>query len=550
MKIVIIGGVAGGASVAARARRLDEQAEIIILERSQYVSFANCGLPYHIGGVIAERRRLLLMTPERFQARFNVDVRVRNEVVAINRAARTVTVRRLDSGEEYTERYDKLVLSPGAGPIRPPLPGIDHPLVRVLRNVEDMDAIQQILERGAKSAVVIGGGFIGLEMAENLRERGLDIDLVEMLDQILAPLDPEMARDVEVAMGRHGVRIHLEDAAESFTEQDGRVCVRLRSGRELLTDLVILSVGVRPESTLAREAGLVLGERGGIRVDASMCTSDPDIYAAGDAVEVVDTITGAPALIPLAGPANRQGRIVADNICGRSSTYSTTQGTAVAKVFELTAAATGAAEKTLRRVGMAYRKIYLHPANHAGYYPGAAPMQIKVLFTPDTGRLLGAQIVGKDGVDKRIDLLAMAIRAGMSVFDLEHFEFAYAPPYGSGKDPINMVGFIGSNLLRGDVEMWYAEDFPAVTTQGQVLDVRTPKEYHNGHIPGALNVNVDTLRESLDQLPRDRILYAYCRVGFRSYLAYRLLVQQGFQVRSLSGGILSFISQHGKDALD
>ncbi len=547
MKLVVIGGVAAGASTAARARRLDERAEIVVFERGQHVSFANCGLPYHIGGAIKERDALLLQTPQSLKAALNLDVRTGCEVTAIDPAARSVTVRELATGTVYREAYDKLALCPGALPLRPRLPGIDHPAVLVLRNIEDMDRIQAALARGAKTAVVIGGGYIGVEMAENLRERGVQVDLVELLDQILPPLDREMTRALEDHLRLHGVRLHLGAAAAAFADADGRVRVELVNGTVLTADFVVLAAGVKPDTALAAAAGLTLGPRGGIQVDAHLRTSDPHIYAGGDAVEVVDAVTGAPALIPLAGPANRHGRAIADNICGRPTTYAGTQGTAIVKVFAMTGGGTGATEKTLKRTGIPYRKLYLHPGGHAGYYPGTAPMHIKVLFAPDTGRLLGAQVVGFDGVDKRLDVFATALRGGLTVGDLQHLELAYAPPYGSAKDPVNMAGFIGANLLAGDLETWFAEEFPEQTRAGVIVDVRSPQEYAAWHIPGAVNLPLGKLRASLATLPRDKALLVYCKVGFRSYLAYRLLKQNGFNVRTLAGGSNTFQAVHGRE---
>ncbi len=546
MKIVIIGGVAAGMSAAARARRLDESAEIVVLEKGRHVSFANCGLPYHIGGVIGDREDLLLQTPQSLKASLNLDVRVGHEVKSIDRAAKKVLVADAASGRVYDESYDKLVLCPGAAPIRPDLPGIAHPRVFVLRNVEDMDRIKAAVDAGAKSAVVIGGGYIGVEMAENLKRRGMSVALVELADQIMPPLDREMARDLEVHLGRQGVALHLGTAAAAFRDAGGGLVIELSTAKTLTADLAILSIGVRPDSALARQAGLDIGPRGGIKVDAHLRTSDPDIYAAGDAIEVKDTVTGEPAFIPLAGPANRQGRTVAENLCGRQTVYGSTQGTAVVKVFDMTAGGTGANEKVLRKLGRPYRKVYLHPAGHAGYYPGTAPMHIKLLFAPDTGKVLGAQVVGYDGVDKRLDVFATAIRAGLTVEDLQNLELAYAPPYGSAKDPVNMAGFVAANLRQGDVAFWYAEDYPARTAGGTIVDVRGPQEYDGWHIPGAVNIPLGKLRSALDRIPRDKPVYLYCKVGFRSYLAYRILRQRGFdQIATLSGGSLTFCSYHG-----
>ncbi len=545
MKMVVIGGVAAGMSAAARARRLDEMADIVVFEKGKHVSFANCGLPYHVGGVIKERDSLLLQTPKSLRDSLNLDVRVGHEVRGIDRQKHTVHVADLETGREYEESYDKLVLAPGATPIRPNLEGIDHPRVLVLRNIDDMDRIKAVVDGGAQRAIVIGGGYIGVEMAESLRQRGLAVDLVEMVDQIMPPLDKEMARDLDAHMRRHGVTLHLGTAAAAFRDQAGAVTVELTNTEVITADLVILSAGVRPDTTLARRAGLEIGPRGGIKVDAHLRTMDPDIYAAGDAIEVIDTITGEPAVIPLAGPANRQGRIVAENLCGRDTVYTSTQGTAIVKVFDMTGGGTGASEKHLKRAGRPFRKVYLHPSGHAGYYPGSAPLHIKVLFAPDTGKLLGAQVVGYDGVDKRLDVFATAIRAGLTVHDLETLELAYAPPYGSAKDPVNMAGFVASNLLKGDVSFWYAEDFPEKTAGGFLLDVRSPQEYALSHIPGAVNIPLGKLRSQLDQIPRDKPVYVYCRVGFRSYLAYRLLRQRGIsQVMTLAGGSLTFCNYH------
>lgn len=547
MKLVVIGGVAAGMSTAARARRLDERAEIVVLERSRYVSFANCGLPYHIGGVIRDRAQLLLQTPESLKASLDLDVRTGHEALAIDRAARKVRVRELATGREYDEAYDKLALCPGATPLKPPLPGLDHPRVYVLRNMDDMDAIKEAVDRGAKNAVVIGGGYIGVEMAENLRHRGLAVDLVEMLDQVMPPLDKEMVAPLEDHLRQHGVQLHLGTAAAAFRDAGGRVAVELKNGTVLTADFVVLSAGVRPDTALAKAAGLELGPRGGIKTDGRMRTSDPDIYAAGDAVEVAHTVLPDAWLIPLAGPANRQGRVAAENLCGRDTTYDSSQGTAIVKIFDMTAGGTGAIEKGLVRAGTPFRKVYLHPSGHAGYYPGTAPMHIKILFAPDTGRLLGAQVVGFDGVDKRLDVFATAIRAGLTVRDLENLELSYAPPFGSAKDPVNMAGFLGANLLRGDVEFWFAEDYPGHTDGALILDVRGAPEFETWHIPGAHHIPLGQLRSRLGELDAGRPTRVYCTVGFRSYLAYRLLKQRGFRdVATLAGGSRTFRQWHGR----
>ncbi len=545
MKFLVIGGVAAGMSAAARARRLDESAEIVVLERSDYVSFANCGLPYHIGGAISERSRLLLQTPDSLRVSLNLDVRTGHEAVAIDRAAKIVRVRERVTGREYAESYDRLALCPGATPLRPPLPGADLPGVFTLRQIEDMDAIKARVDAGAKRAVIIGAGYIGVELAESLRERGVAVDLVEMTDQVLPPLDREMTAGLETHLRAHGVTLHLATVAAAFRERDGALQVELKNGRTLACDFVILAAGVRPDTALARAAGLELGPRGGIRVDEHLRTSDPHIYAGGDAIEVAHSVFPDTWLIPLAGPANRQGRVIGDNVCGRPTKVSSTQGTSVVKVFDMTAGGTGATEKQLRKMNRPFQKVYLHPSGHAGYYPGTAPLHLKVLFEPETGRLLGAQAVGFDGVDKRLDVLATAVRAGLTVTDLENLELAYAPPYGSAKDPVNMAGFVGANLLRGDVRFWYAEDYPAQTEGAVILDVRSSAEYDTWHVPGARNLPLGHLRGKLGELPADAPIRVYCKVGFRSYLAYRLLVQRGFRdVATLAGGADTFRDWH------
>ena len=545
MKIVIAGGVAAGMSAAARLRRLDEKADIIVFERDQYVSFANCGLPYHIGGDIPDRESLLVVTPERLRDRLNLDVRTCHEVVQVDRARKTVQVHDRRQDRHFTETFDKLILAQGAAPLRPPIPGIDHPRIFCLRNIPDMDAIKQVVDEGASSGIVIGAGYIGVEVAEAFRQRNLDTSLVELADEILPPLDHEMDRALIYHMQHHGVRMYLGQRAESFQDVDGQVEVHLNSGQKLHADLVVMGIGVRPENAVAREAGLELGDRGGLKVDAQMKTSDPDIYAVGDMVEVSDTITQESTIIALAGPANRQGRIAADDLCDRSSRYSSTQGTSVVKVFEMTAGGTGANERTLRRTGMPYKKVYVHPDGHASYYPGADPMHLKLLFAPDDGNILGAQVVGGEGVDKRIDVLATALRLGATVFDLEHLELAYAPPYGSAKDPVNMAGFVAANDLRGDIRHWYAEEFPDALENGLLLDVRSPAEFEKWHIEGAQLIPLPDLRGRLDELDRSQPVLVYCKSGFRAYLACRILMQQGFSnVRNLSGGLKTFWLVH------
>lgn len=541
MKIVIIGGVAAGASTAARARRLNEDAEIIVLEKDKFISFANCGLPYHIGGEIKNRDALLLQTPKSLKATLNIDVRTGHEVRNIDRHLKQITVFDQKQDKTYIESYDKLVLSQGADALRPPIPGINHQKIFVLRNIPDMDAIIQQIDRGARKAIVIGGGFIGIEVAEAFRHRNMEVELVELQDQLMPPLDFEMACDLRYHMESKCVQLHLGCAAKEFIDASGKVNVILDNGLSLQADFVVLAIGVRPASKLAIAAELSIGDRGGIKVTSQMQTSDPDIYAAGDMVEVTDTVTGEATQMPLAGPANRQGRIVADNIFGRSSHYQSTQGTAVVKVFDMTAGSTGASEKTLRRLNRAYQKVYLHPSGHAGYYPGTAPMHIKLLFEPKTGIVLGVQVVGYDGVDKRIDVFATVIRAKMTVFDLEHLELAYAPPYGSAKDPANMAGFIASNLLRGDVKFWYAEDFPDKVAKAILLDVRSHKEFEKWSIPNAINIPLRELRSRFNELQKDQPIFIYCRVGFRSYLAYRILLQKGFNnISILAGGSKTF----------
>jgi NADPH-dependent 2,4-dienoyl-CoA reductase/sulfur reductase-like enzyme/rhodanese-related sulfurtransferase len=541
-RLLIVGGVAGGATAAARARRLSEDAEIIIFERGPHVSFANCGLPYHVGEEIPERERLLLETPESLRKRYNLDVRVRTEVLAINRAAHEVHLRELESGAEYREGYDKLLLSPGAAPIRPPLSGIDHPRILSLRNVRDMDEIKSVVDGGAKRALIVGGGFIGLEMTENLGRRGLEVALVELLDQVMPPLDKEMAAPIHDELRKHGVTLHLADAVEAFQSDGNRVTAILRSGARLSADLVLLCVGVRPEITLAKDAELEIGPQGGIHVDDHLRTSDPDIYAVGDAIEVRDCVLGGAALIPLAGPANRQGRIAADHIFGRGSDYACTQGTSIVRVFDLTAALTGASEKILQRLGRPYEMVYVHPAQHATYYPGAETLSIKLLFSPQDARVLGAQIVGREGVDKRIDVLAAAIHACMTVYDLEELELAYAPPFGAAKDPINMAGFVAANVLKGDVKILHANALDA--NAHSLIDVRTQREHDEGHIPGSRNIPVDELRERLRELPKDTPLVVYCQVGLRGYVAARILMEHGYDVRNLSGGYTTYRAVH------
>jgi len=539
MNYLIIGGVAGGATVAARLRRMDEKANIILFERGKYVSYANCGLPYYIGDTINNREKLFVQTAKGFTDRFRIDIRTEQEVTAIRPDKKEVEIKNLSTGETYTETYDKLVLSPGAEPLRPGIEGIGSKKIFTLRNVPDTDTIKNYVNtENPKRAIVVGGGFIGLEMAENLHDLGIQVDVVEMANQVMAPLDFSMAAIVHRQLTDKGVGLHLEDGVSRFEEKDGGVTVHLRSGKQIATDMVLLSIGVRPETKLAKDAGLAIGERGGITVNDYMQTSDANIYALGDAVEVRHLVTGQPALIPLAGPANKQGRIVADNIVfGNKEKYPGSIGTSIAKVFDLTVAAAGANAKLLQRNNIPYISSYTHGASHAGYYPGAVPLSIKILFAPENGKLLGAQIVGFNGVDKRIEMLAQVIQRGGTVHDLAELEHAYAPPYSSAKDPVNMAGFVAENILnkKSRIIQWRElTELPADTIR---IDVRTHDEYKLGTIPGFINIPVDELREHLDELPKEKPIVVTCAVGLRGYLAYRILVQNGFKhVRNLSGG--------------
>lgn len=547
MKTVIVGGVAAGASTGARLRRLDDSAQIVILERDHYVSFANCGLPYHIGGAIPERDSLLLQTPESLARSLALDVRTGQEVLRIDRDAKEVEVRDLVRGRIYREPYDKLVLCPGAEPIRPPIPGADDPRVDVLRNIPDMDQIIAQLDKDATSAVIVGGSYIGLELTEAFTERGLRTTVVERTERLMPWLDPEMTRILDYHVRTHDVDLRLGTSAKAVRRGEDGVVLDLSDGTSVEADLVVMAAGARPKVDLALDAGLEIGPHGGIVVDAHMRTSAPDILAAGDAVETPHFLTGEPVLSMLAGPANREGRIAADTIAGREDIggYQGTQGTAVVKVFDLTAGGTGMTETELRAAGMDYRKVYTHQMGHAAYYPGTAPLFMKVLFDPAEGRLLGAQVLGWDGVDKRIDVLAVALRAGMTVYDLEHLELAYAPPYGSAKDPVNMAGFLGANLLRGDIDLWYPEDYPDCRDRVTILDTRTQAEYDTWHIPGAVLMPYTELRQRLDEVPRDKPVYTYCRSGFRSYIAYCTLKQNGWDdVAFLSGGMMTYHGYH------
>ena len=532
-KTVIIGGVAGGASCAARLRRLDADREIVILERGAYISYANCGLPYHVGDVIKNRSVLLLMTPERMWERFRIDVRVQNEVTKIDRVKKTVTVRKTETGETYEQPYDDLVIATGSSPLRPRIPGIDTPRIKTLWTVPDTDEIRAMVQSGTlRTAAVIGGGFIGLEMAENLHHAGLQVSLIEALDQVMAPVDFEMAQMLHENIRSHGVKLHLSDGVDSFKEQGEQVVVTLKSGTEVTADLVILSIGVRPNSALARDAGLKLNERGGIVVDEHMRTNDPSVYAVGDVIEVEDFVFKGRTMVPLAGPANKQGRIVADVLAGRDSTYKGTQGSSVAKVFDLTVASTGANEKTLKKRGMEkgadYESLIITQNSHAGYYPGAAPMTLKLLFAPDSGRIFGAQIVGREGVDKRIDTIGVTMRLGGTVSDLKDLELAYAPPYSSAKDPVNMAGYVAENIRTGLVRI-APYDAPMTDPEATLLDVREEAEVMAYAVPNAINIPLGKLRVRMNELDPEKRIIVLCGIGVRAYTAARILDQNGFK---------------------
>ena len=539
MKVIIVGGVAGGATAAARLRRLDEQAEIVVFERSGYISYANCGLPYYIGGVIEDPKALTLQTPESFFSRFRVDMRVRHEVTAIHPERKTVSVKNLVTGEAFEESYDKLLLSPGAKPTQPRLPGVGLEKVFTLRTVEDTFRIKDYINtHHPRSAILAGGGFIGLELAENLRELGMEVTIVQRPRQLMNPFDPDMAAFIHSEVRRHGITLALGSTVEAFRERDGSVDVLLKDEDPLHADMVVLAIGVTPDTSLAREAGLELGLKGSIVVNDRMETSIPDIYAVGDAVQVKHYVTGQDAVISLAGPANRQGRIAADNICGGNSQYPGSQGSSVIKVFDLTAAATGVNETNAKKAGLDADAVILSPMSHAGYYPGGKVMTMKVVFEKETYRLLGAQIVGYEGVDKRIDVLATAIHAGLTAIQLKDLDLAYAPPYSSAKDPVNMAGFMAENLAKGVVKQWRMEDLPTLPRDGSVtlLDVRTPQEYGGGHIEGFRLIPVDELRERLGELERGKPVYVICQSGLRSYIACRILAGYGFDAYNFAGG--------------
>lgn len=539
MKVVIVGGVAGGATAAARIRRLDEQAEIVIFERSGYISYANCGLPYYIGGVIEDSEELTLQTPENLFSRFRITTKVCHEVTAIHRERKTVSVKNLENGQEFEERYDRLLLSPGARPVQPRIPGVGLDKLFTLRTVEDTFRIREYVDKNhPRSAVLAGGGFIGLEMAENLRKLGMEITIVQRPKQLMNPFDSDMAAFIHSEMRKHGVKLALGYTVEGFEENAGGVDVLLKDEKPLHADMVILAIGVAPDSHLAKEAGLELGLKGSILVNDRMETSVPDIYAVGDAVQVKHFVTGQDALISLAGPANRQGRIAADNICGGNSRYPGSQGSSVLQIFDLTAATTGINETNARKAGIDADTVILSPMSHAGYYPGAKLMTMKVVFEKETYRLLGAQIVGYEGVDKRIDVLATAIRAGMKATELKGLDLAYAPPYSSAKDPVNMAGFMIENLSNGILKQFHLKDMASLPRDGRVtlLDTRTDDEYSSGHIDGFMNIPVDELRERLDEIEKGKQVYVICQSGLRSYIACRILAGNGFDCYNFSGG--------------
>lgn len=539
MKVVIVGGVASGATAAARIRRLDEQAEIVVFERSGYISYANCGLPYYIGDVITDPEELTLQTPENFWRRFRVNMKVRHEVTAIHPDRKTVSVKHLETGGEFEESYDKLILSPGAKPTQPRLPGAGIDKLFTLRTVEDTFRIKKYInEHNPRSAVLAGGGFIGLELAENLRELGMDITIVQRPKQLMNPFDADMASFIHAQMRKHGVKLALGYTVEGFEEKDNGVDVLLKDNAPLHADMVVLAIGVTPDTALAKEAGLELGIKGSIVVNDRMETSVPDIYAAGDAVQVKHYVTGEDALISLAGPANKQGRIIADNICGGDSRYLGSLGSSVIKVFDMTAAATGINETNARKAGLDVDTVILSPMSHAGYYPGGKVMTMKVVFEKETFRLLGVQIVGYEGVDKRIDVLAAAIHAGLKATQLKDLDLAYAPPYSSAKDPVNMAGFMIDNIARGTLKQWHLEDAAALPRDGSVilLDTRTVGEFRRGHIDGFRNIPVDELRERLDEIEPEKPIYVICQSGLRSYIACRILEGNGYETYNFSGG--------------
>jgi CoA-disulfide reductase len=547
-KIIIIGGVAGGATAAARLRRISEDVKIILVERGKHISFANCGLPYYIGDTIKDRNKLLVQTVKGMSERFNLDIRNLSEAVSINPENKTVIIKNLQTGELYEESYDKLLLSPGARPIVPPIPGLnENQLLFTLRNIPDTDKIKNYVDsQNPKKAVVVGGGFIGIEMAENLVDRGVEVTIIEMANQIMAPIDFEMASILHAHLQDKGVKLILENGVQSFADQGKRVI--LSDGTEIETDMTILSIGVRPENELAKTAGLELGERGGIIVNEYLQTSNENIYAVGDAIEVVDYISGTKAMIPLAGPANRQGRIAANNMLGKREKYLGTLGTSIAKVFDLTVAATGNNEKILKRLGVPYEVVHIHPSSHAGYYPGAAPIALKLIFDKESGKIFGAQAVGADGADKRMDVIATAIKGGLTVEDLTNLELSYAPPYSSAKDPVNMAGYVATNIIEGELEQIQWHEIDGIVADGGLLvDVREPMEREFGFIEGSINISLNDLRTRLAELPKDQTIYVSCQVGLRGYLASRILKNNGFKVRNVDGGWKTYSSVFGSN---
>lgn len=542
-KIIIVGGVAGGATTAARLRRLDETSTIVLFEKGEHISFANCGLPYYIGETIKDRSKLLVQTVESMSKKFNLDIRNLSEVIKINREEKTVTVKNVLTNEIYEEHFDTLVLSPGAKPVIPPIAGINEATtIFTLRNIPDTDRIKSFIdEHNPLQAVVIGGGFIGLEMAENLVDRGLSVTLIEMANQVMAPLDYEMASIVHQHLLEKGVHLILEDGVKSFEEKGKRLI--LSSSKEIKTDLTILSIGVKPESQLALDADLEVGERGGIIVNQYLQTNDPDIYALGDAIEVIDYINGKPTMIPLAGPANRQGRIVANNIYGKKESYKGTLGTGIAKVFDLSVATTGNNEKNLKRLGIDYQVVHIHPSSHAGYYPGGHPIALKLLFDKSNGKILGAQAVGKKGVDKRMDVIATAIKGDLTVFDLTELELSYAPPFSSAKDPVNLAGYVASNIIEDGIETVQWNEIDEIIANGELLvDVREPQERENGYIKGSINIPLGDIRNRLAELPNSKPIYVSCQVGLRGYLATRILTNLGYKAINLDGGWKTYSS--------
>lgn len=544
MKILIVGGVAGGASVAARLRRMDEQAEIILFERGEYISYANCGLPYYIGGTIADRDNLFVQTVDGFSKRFKIDIRVLQEVICINRENKSITIQNLITNKEYTESYDKLILSTGSEPVKPPIKGIDSRKIFTLRNVPDTDKIKNFLiTHKPQKAVVIGGGFIGLEMVENLHNAGLEVQLVEKADQVMAPIDFSMAAIVHQQLRQKGVELYLKEGVTSFLEEENGVRIVLESGRELISDMVIFSIGVRPDIKIVKDAGLELGTTGGIKVNSYMQTSDNNIYALGDAVEVLNPVITKQMLIPLAGPANKQARIVADNILEDNKyIYPGTIGTSIAKVFDLTVAATGLSSKVLNRECIEHISSFTHGSSHAGYYPGASQLSVKVNFSPLNGKLLGAQVVGKEGADKRIELFSEVIKKGGTIYDLMDIEHAYAPPYSSAKDPVNMAGFVADNILKGKMKVAQWRDIGKINlAKTTLLDVRTSEECSEGYIKGAMNIPLDELRSRIKEIPKEKDVLIYCAVDLRGYIASRILAQYGFSnVLNLSGGYTTY----------